>query len=353
MNDLTELELERAQSERTIRAQSALLADRFRVTRISPLLWAVKNGSKQPYTVSLQNTDAGQTWACTCLDFRQHGPQVFCKHIEGVRLSEAAQKRTTIHKEKCMEQTQVLEGNFLETQTDCDPQGDSILWELRQPLDMSRVKRRQAPGMGSVPYIEGFDVIDRANTIFNYQWSFALAPQPVVLRWERHVLAWDKKLRKKVPIHQDGQPVTEEVGLVYITGTVVVEIGGRQHEHADIGRCIFSGDTPEALDMALAGSATDCLKRCFRQLGDQFGNQLYDKEIAQNAGLQMQADNGKQRKYGNGSMVNGNANEQEAYDQHKEKTGKAPASRDVLRVWLSSQRPAPAAENAQSSKVAT
>ena len=256
-----------------------------------------------------------------------------------------------------MEQTQVLEGNFLETQTDCDPQGDSILWELRQPLDMSRVKRRQAPGMGSVPYIEGFDVIDRANTIFNYQWSFALAPQPVVLRWERHVLAWDKKLRKKVPIHQDGQPVTEEVGLVHVTGAVVVEIGGRQHEHADIGRCIFTGDTPEALDMALAGSATDCLKRCFRQLGEQFGNSLYDKEIAGTVGLPngrkstdcRNSGNGNHkqpakaktpdkdvpRKYADGSNVNGNTSEQDAYDRFiKTHKGQLPASREVLREWV-------------------
>ena len=41
----------------------------------------------------------------------------------------------------------------------------------------------------------------------------------------------------------------------------------------------------QALDMAIAGAATDCLKRCFRQAGEQFGNSLYDKEIARTAGL--------------------------------------------------------------------
>jgi recombination DNA repair RAD52 pathway protein len=60
--------------------------------------------------------------------------------------------------------------------------------------------------------------------------------------------------------------------LVYITGKVTVELNGKLYTHSDLGRCIFTGDTPEALDMALAGSATDCLKRCFRQLGEQFGN---------------------------------------------------------------------------------
>jgi hypothetical protein len=50
------------------------------------------------------------------------------------------------------------------------------------------------------------------------------------------------------------------------------------------------------------------------------------------------------RKYGDGIQVNGNVSEQEAYDQFKTRLGKAPASKDELRNWLSSQRnqPAPA-----------
>jgi hypothetical protein len=111
--------------------------------------------------------------------------------------------------------------------------------------------------------------------------------------------------------------------------------------------------------MALAGSVTDCLKRCFRQLGDQFGLSLYDKEIAQNAGLeQNRIDAAKKptspssrsssssqtpasvvsRKYGDGISVNGNSSEQEAFDQFKARTGKAPASKDELRNWLTAQK---------------
>jgi hypothetical protein len=86
---------------------------------------------------------------------------------------------------------------------------------------------------------------------------------------------------------------------------------------------------------------------------------LYDKEIAQNAGLEQNHSNGEKksisqsshssssaqtpasivsRKYGDGISVNGNASEQEAFDQFKAKTGKAPASKDELRNWLTSQR---------------
>ena len=363
-----------AQRERTKRARRSLREQVFHITRTNPGQWTVQNGEKMPYTVMLQPPDGGaardNTWTCTCPDYQQRGrgapsqgSDLRCKHIEAVRLSEEA----AASPDPTQTQQEVLQ--HMSEQIHPTDTADKALWELRQPLDMSRVKRRQAPGTGSVPYLEGHDIIDRANVIFDYQWSFVLLSQPVVLRWQRAVTVWDNSLRKKVPVVKDGQPVTDEVGMVYITGKVVIEINGRQYEHADIGRCIFSGDTPEALDMALAGSATDCLKRCFRQAGEQFGNSLYDKEIAGTAGLQDQGKpgsggNGSKnpsekvsapsrskppsqsagkttlRQYADGSNVNGNATEQKAYDHfvraHK---GQLPASREVLREWVKDNPP--------------
>ena len=253
-----------------------------------------------------------------------------------------------------MEETQPQ----ITTNIACDP--EPVLWELRQPLDMTRVKRRQAPGMGSVPYLEGFDVIDRANSIFDFRWSFDLLGQPVITRWDKKVMVWNQQERRKSPLlDTSGKPQTEEVGIVHITGKVTILLGDRAFTHADLGRCVFTGDTPEALDMALAGSVTDCLKRCFRQAGEQFGNSLYDKEIAQSAGLDAGNENGHTsqgstqsstqstasqtgktvvRKYTDGTSVNGNVSEQEAYDQYKTKTGKAPASKEDLRGWIASQK---------------
>jgi DNA repair and recombination protein RAD52 len=349
-----------AQAERTERAHSAILAGKFQVTRVSPQQWTVKNGDKLPYVVTLKPSQSdfiGNAWTCTCMDFQRRGPQILCKHIEGVRLLEAAQNQIPLFKDK--------ENNM----NDSTPSNDGslgdrlsrILWELRQPLDMSRVKRRQAPGMGSVPYLEGYDVIDRANSIFGFTWSFDLIGEPVITRWQKKVLIWNQQEKRKVPsLDVNGNVQVEEIGLVYITGKVTVDLDGKTYCHADLGRCVFTGDTPEALDMALAGSATDCLKRCFRQMGEQFGNSLYDKEIAQNAGLEQNQSNGTAsskgdqplrstesafsssttivRKYCDGIRVNGNASEQEAFDQFKEKTGKAPASKEELRTWLTSQR---------------
>ena len=384
MSDLTmpiTNELDQAQLERTERARSAIRAGLFQVTRVGPQQWTVKNGDKLPYSVSLepshpnevlgvQGAARGELWVCTCMDYRQRGPQIRCKHIEGVRLSEAAQNQSiqTIKKETFMDTPQLPSKESLSERV------DRILWELRQPLDMSRVKRRQAPGMGSVPYLEGYDVIERANAVFGFAWSFDLVGEPVIVRWQKKVLAWNQQEKRKAPVMDaNGNVQVEEVGIVYITGKVSIDLGGKLYSHSDLGRCIFTGDTPEALDMALAGSATDCLKRCFRQLGSQFGNDLYDKEIAQNAGLEQGRENGSGsssasqasakptspsqststnsgngsapanaapviRKYSDGASVNGNVSEQEAFDHYKKAVGIAPASKEALRTWLSTQR---------------
>ncbi len=157
-----------------------------------------------------------------------------------------------------------------------------ILQRLSQPLDRRRVKLRPAPGEGAVPYLEGFDVIQTANEIFGFRWSFDLLSEPRVMIWEQTLTTWDRQKRMRTPVvdPQTGQPCTQRAGIVYLTGKVTIELDGKPYSHADVGRLSFTGDAPEALDTALSGAATDCLKRCFRQLGNQFGLGLYDKDVA-------------------------------------------------------------------------
>ena len=124
-----------------------------------------------------------------------------------------------------------------------DPSSEQILWRLRQPLDMNRVKRRQAPGQGTVPYLEGFDVIEAANDLFLFRWSFDLLSEPHIMRWDKVVTFYDQRARKKVPVlGEDGKPTTEIAGVAYITGRITVELDGKAYNHADAGRCIFYGD---------------------------------------------------------------------------------------------------------------
>ena len=343
-----------AQQQRTMRAWQGLSGHTFTVQRIGPNSWSVQNGDKLPYAVQLHE----DAWSCTCPDFQKNGPELRCKHVEAVRIAESNQINSSTPTEQPNMTLSPSSSDF-----------EHVLTELRQPLDMTRVKRRQAPGSGTVPYLEGFDVIDTANRIFDFRWSFNLLSEPQITRWNRKVLVWDGQQRKKVPVlDTQGHPQTEEVGLIHITGSVAVDLNGQIYTHSDLGRCIFTGDSPEALDMALAGCVTDCLKRCFRQLGDQFGLTLYDKEIAATAGTGSNGAgntgstrNGSsadttnkavsktssspvakttppvERVYQDGTKVNGNESERTAFDTFIKTKGQSPQSRDALREWMRTQ----------------
>ncbi|MBI9045399.1 MAG: hypothetical protein JEZ06_12990 [Anaerolineaceae bacterium] len=233
-----------------------------------------------------------------------------------------------------------------------DPEALDVLQKLQQPLDLSRVRRRPSPGSGTVPYLAGHDIITRANAIFNYAWSFELLSQPVIERWQKQVMVWNTKEKRQVPaLDEAGRSIMERVGLVYVTGKVSVVLNGKLYTHADVGRCPFIGDTTEALDTALAGCATDCLKRCFRQLGEQFGNSLNSKETSRPTRAKpartapVTVSPAIARHYTDGAKVNGNISEQQAYDHFKQTTGEKPASKEALRNWLQSQRTQPQPAN--------
>jgi predicted nucleic acid-binding Zn finger protein len=142
------------------RAQAALMNGDMQVMVLTDCTWMVASKSSR-YTVSLD----GDAWTCTCPDFTGRCQRfgLRCKHIEAVRLTETEKiaetglvsqytypQFSTTHTEEPM--TQSMPTHDPPT---LDPSSEQILWRLRQPLDMNRVKRRQAPGQGTVPYLEG------------------------------------------------------------------------------------------------------------------------------------------------------------------------------------------------------
>ncbi|MBL8080463.1 MAG: hypothetical protein JNM55_21005 [Anaerolineales bacterium] len=154
-----------------------------------------------------------------------------------------------------------------------------ILERLKQPLVTTRVKWRDGAKGDQVPYLEGHDMIATANEVFEFRWSFDIG-EPQVRQWQRTQTHWDKQKETRVPtLGQDGQPLTEQVGISWVTGRVTIHLEGLAYVHADVGRCAFTGDSPDAFDTAISGCVTDCLKRCLRQLGSQFGNELYNKAL--------------------------------------------------------------------------
>ena len=131
---------------------------------------------------------------------------------------------------------------------------------LNEELNSNRIKTREK-GNISLSYIEGFDVIDTANTIFGFgNWDYAISKLELVSseinQNQNNVICY--KAIVQVLVHSDDHSKDisrEDVGF----GTGVSKILADAHENAG----------KEAV--------TDALKRAMRSFGNQFGNSLYDK----------------------------------------------------------------------------
>ncbi len=131
---------------------------------------------------------------------------------------------------------------------------------LREPLSPDVVStrvggKRRDGSEWHVPYLEGHVIIANANRIFGeFGWDSCLSE----LRHE----AYDSSS-----------------GMYIAIGYVDVHVAGRDVRRWDIGRVSYDEQSrPGSRDMAVAGSFTDLLKRCFHYFGEQFGLPLYDKE---------------------------------------------------------------------------
>jgi DNA repair and recombination protein RAD52 len=127
-----------------------------------------------------------------------------------------------------------------------------ITEQLKQPLDVSRVKKRQGGGGTSLSYIETHDAITRLNQVFGFGgWEFTL------LNFEQF---------------------TTPKGLIFRqTARLTVHFEGREVTREDVGIGVASNTNGDQLEKGMKEAASDCLKRCARTLGEQFGNSLYER----------------------------------------------------------------------------
>ncbi len=125
-------------------------------------------------------------------------------------------------------------------------------------LDDSRVKTIEKAGM-SFKYLETYDVINVANTIFNYMWDYTITKLEEVAR----------------ETNQNGNQV------ITYSAIVKVKIYDAQRnfiEREDTGVGTGTARTVgDAIDNASKSSVSDALKRSLRSIGGQFGNNLYSK----------------------------------------------------------------------------
>jgi len=129
---------------------------------------------------------------------------------------------------------------------------------LSYNLEESRVKTIDKAGM-SFKYLETYDIINVANTIFNYMWDYTITRLEEVARETNqngnHVITFSAIVKVKIYDAQRNFIEREDTGVS--TGTA-----------RTIG---------EAIDNASKSAVSDALKRSLRSIGGQFGNNLYSK----------------------------------------------------------------------------
>ncbi len=131
---------------------------------------------------------------------------------------------------------------------------------LNSELDSNRVRNR-SKGNVTLSYLEGFDILETANSIFGFgNWSYKITTLEQVSQEynqnENVILCYKAIVEVKVfNSTHDKYIQREDVGF----GTGVAKTLSDAHE----------GAAKEAV--------TDALKRAMRSFGNQFGNSLYDK----------------------------------------------------------------------------
>lgn len=143
-----------------------------------------------------------------------------------------------------------------------DPQIDM----LEDQLDPGLIHQRKAGRDGSVPYLEGFEILFQANRIFGFgNWGYEAAPPYVIGNGNRVEFSTGK--------------ITGgwELWACQVRVTVRGE-NGECITVTDVGTCTRDGlESDASLDMAVKGAVTDGIKRALRAYGNQFGLSLYDK----------------------------------------------------------------------------
>lgn len=159
---------------------------------------------------------------------------------------------------------------------------DNQINTLKQELNISRIKTREK-GNINLSYLEGFDIIETANSIFGFGY-------------------WDYTISKLEQVSQEkNQNDNTVICYKAVVQVLVHNIDySKDVSREDVG---FGTGVSKSLADAHEGAAkeaiTDALKRAMRSFGNQFGNSLYDKSRNHNTTIP----SGNNQQYQNNSKT--------------------------------------------------
>lgn len=139
--------------------------------------------------------------------------------------------------------------------------------KLNQPLDPSLIKQRRQ-GNTSVNYVDAYTVIDRANQVFDFEWS-------------SEVIRLDEASRTTYMKGADSRTGNKGYEMQDVTYIAIVRVYamGVFKDGCGAGRGT-SRNISDAIEGALKEAETDAKKRALKDFGYSLGLALYDKEGA-------------------------------------------------------------------------
>ena len=177
---------------------------------------------------------------------------------------------------------------------------------LNSELESNRVKNRNK-GNVTLSYLEGFDILETANSIFGFgNWSY-----------------------KITTLEQVSQEYNQNENVVLCYKAIVeVKVFNSTHDkfiqREDVGFGTGIAKTlADANENASKEAVTDALKRAMRSFGNQFGNSLYDKTKNHQANNESIPSKPQQTNYRQSSptatnvTTNHNRNIKQSYDPYE------------------------------------
>ena len=146
------------------------------------------------------------------------------------------------------------------------PQAQERSHLLEAPLNPALVQERRGGGNATFEYISGSIIIDQANRVFGYGgWSFEHETPEPFYDLDGKLIAYTCKAK------------------VTVENTTITDEGSTRLAWPREG----GNPTIDSHITARKGCITDAKRRCFRNFGSQFGNDLYNddgfrREVAQN-----------------------------------------------------------------------
>jgi len=148
------------------------------------------------------------------------------------------------------------------------PHDQALLDKLNAPLPRDAIRTRKQAGT-NLAYVEGWWVFQQLNELFGYDgWD-----TEIINLEQAELTSYTKNGRDMYRCSY----VCHAKLLVYFASIVTddTDIVSKQDVGTGIG---FSASAGDAIEGAAKEAVTDAYKRCARQLGNQFGLPLYDKD---------------------------------------------------------------------------